>query len=176
MAPIFFVVFSIPMWTGKLHLLSSIIMIVMFAVMELTDLLDGIIARKYNLVTDMGKVLDPFADVISRMTYFVCISSAGVMPAWMLLVLFYRELSITFVRLYLIKKGYTMAASVWGKLKAVSYTVSGVLGLFVIIAARMNLLQQHSNTFQTIATISFVVSVVMAVVSFITYIAKIQRH
>ena len=170
LAPVFYIVFSIPEWTGRSAELSAIIMIILFAVMELSDLLDGIIARKYNMVTDLGKIMDPFADVMSRMTYFICFVSYGIMPIWILLFLFYRELGITFLRMYMIKKGSVMAASIWGKAKAVSYSVSGILGLFIIITRRLGLLLDYYAAFNNILFISLLISLFAALLSFFIYL------
>lgn len=175
-APLFYIIFALPEWTGKFQVLSGIVMIILFAVMELSDLLDGIIARKQNLVTDIGKILDPFADVISRVTYFVCFTSAGMMPVWMLLVILYRELGITFVRMYLIKHGYSMAASMWGKLKAVFYSVSGIAGIFFIAADRLKLLGSIYGPFLLVCRIIFVISVISAVLSFAAYMVQIKNR
>ncbi|MBN1646780.1 MAG: CDP-diacylglycerol--glycerol-3-phosphate 3-phosphatidyltransferase [Spirochaetales bacterium] len=169
-APVFFVIFSIPEWTGRFARTSTIALILLFVLMELSDLFDGIIARKYNLVTDMGKVMDPFADVISRMTFFLCFVSIGIMPVWMITVFIYRELSITFYRMYLIQKGQnSMAASRWGKNKAISYTVSGVGGLFYVVCIRFGLFPEQQLLFLRILNILFIISVAMAVASFISY-------
>ena len=176
LAPVFYIVFAIPEWTGELQVLSAILMIILFAAMEITDLLDGIIARKQNLVTDIGKILDPFGDVISRVTYFVCFASAGIMPVWMLLIILYRELGITFVRMYLIKNGYSMAASIWGKLTAVFYAVSGITGIFFIAADRLDFLGSLYNPLLLVCRIIFIISVISAVLSFAAYMVQIRNR
>ena len=175
-APLFFIIFSLPQWTGKFAIASTVILIIMFILMELTDLLDGIIARKHNLVTDIGKVLDPFADVISRMTFFLCFVSFGIMPVWMIVLFIYRELSINFYRMYTIMRGGgSMAASRWGKNKAISYTVSGVGGFFYVICIRFSLFPEQQELFLTILHILFVISVFMAVMSFVTYMPVFKK-
>src|SRR6056297_3137499 len=136
LSPVFFLIWFLPVWTGKGHLPSAILLILLFIVQEITDALDGAIARKRNQVTDLGKVLDPFADVMSRMTFFLCFTGVGLMPVWILTILIYRELAVTFFRLLMIRRGIVMAASVWGKMKAVVYTVAGVAGLAVVSLSR----------------------------------------
>ena len=83
MAPLFFIAFFLPLWFGpQLNKLSVVLLLVLYAGTELSDLMDGLIARRYKLVTDLGKVMDPFADTFSRLTCFVCLSKVGVMPIW----------------------------------------------------------------------------------------------
>jgi len=64
--------------------------------MELSDFVDGRLARRDNQVTAFGKLFDPFADVISRVTYFLAFASIGIMPLWVFLVVLYREFGILF--------------------------------------------------------------------------------
>ena len=118
-APLFFVVYMLPEYGLLDQVVSMWVLILLVALIELSDLLDGIIARKWGLVTDVGKVLDPFSDVISRITYFICLAYSGLMPLAVLLVIVYRELSVTFLRMLLMKQHLAMAASVWRKSKAV---------------------------------------------------------
>lgn len=79
MTPMFFIAFNLPLWfNSSFQNLSTILVLILFVLIEATDLLDGIIARKRNLVTDLGKVMDPFADTFARLTYFVCLMSVNI--------------------------------------------------------------------------------------------------
>jgi hypothetical protein len=92
MAPLFFIAFFLPEWFGAgLASVSTVLVLVLFALTELSDLLDGYIARRYHLITDLGKVMDPFADTFSRLTYFVCLSAVGVMPVWAFIIIMWRD-------------------------------------------------------------------------------------
>ena len=74
LAPVFFLCFFLPDIVPSFNaVLYAVVLAVLYAVMELTDLLDGRIARSRKLVTDLGKVLDPFADVICHLTFFTCL-------------------------------------------------------------------------------------------------------
>ena len=97
----------------------------------------GIIARRYKLVTDLGKVLDPFSDTLARLTYFVCLISVSVMPVWVFIIMMYREFSIIFLRMLMMKTGKTVAANNWGKAKAVMYAISGIAGILYVSFSRL---------------------------------------
>ncbi|WP_319415076.1 CDP-diacylglycerol--glycerol-3-phosphate 3-phosphatidyltransferase [Marispirochaeta aestuarii] len=168
--PLFLLFFLVPDWISAMTLPGTIIVWLLYLLIESSDVLDGYIARKYNLVSDLGKVLDPFADVLSRITYFICFTAAGIMPVVILAVLLYREFSITFLRMVLIRKGVAMAASVWGKLKAVTYAIAGVLGLVTVSAFRLNLFSSYLHLFERVTLAVFIMAAVASVASFITYL------
>jgi CDP-diacylglycerol--glycerol-3-phosphate 3-phosphatidyltransferase len=170
LAPLFFIAYLLPEWGSGLELLSAIVMAVIFVMIEASDVLDGYIARKYNLVSDLGKVIDPFADVLSRLTYFYCFAIEGIMPHWMLLVLLYRELGVTFLRMMLIRRGVAMAASLWGKAKAITYAAAGVVGVFVLILAALAPETPALVMWQRGVLALFALSVLSSVGSFITYV------
>lgn len=170
LAPLFFISYFLPAWTGSFNTLSSILILSIFVGIELSDFLDGYLARKFNLVSDLGKVLDPFADVLSRITYFLCFAFTGLMPLWVLLVIIYRELGITFLRMMMMGKGVVVAASLWGKLKAVTYAVSGVLGVLYVSFARLGLFEAILNPLRITTVIIFYLSAFAAVTSFLVYL------
>ncbi len=171
LSPLFFIVYFIPDWTGGFEELSGYLLIIIFLGIEISDFLDGYIARKYNLVSDLGKVLDPFADVVSRLTYFLCFAWAGIMPLWVFLIIMYRELGIIFFRMIMMKRGTVVAASLWGKLKAITYAVSGVLGVFLVFIRRTDMFTGLDGGLAVAALAVFVASAFAAAASFLTYIA-----
>lgn len=102
-----------------------------FIVASLTDLLDGKIARKYNLVTDFGKFADPLADkilVVAAMLWFV---EVGRMPAWALLVVLLREFSVSGLRMIASDKGRVIAAGWSGKVKTAATMVCVIVMLLI---------------------------------------------
>ena len=101
-----------------------------FSLACLTDFLDGYIARKYNLITDLGKLLDPIADKILVLSAFLAFVEIGIIQAWMVVIIILRELLITGVRILAVSKGKILAASLAGKHK----TVSQMISIFVILA------------------------------------------
>ena len=170
LSPAFFLAYFIPLWTDSWFRVSVPVLVIVFLGIEISDFLDGFIARKYNLVSDIGKVMDPFADVVSRLTYFLCFSFTGIMPLWIFLILMYRELGIIFFRMLMIKRGIVVAASLWGKMKAVTYAVSGVLGVLYISLLRLNTAASLMAPLKTVLVIIFLLSALAAVASFAVYI------
>ena len=170
LAPLFFISYFLPEWMGSYKGLSAVLILVIFAGIEISDFLDGYIARKYNMVSDLGKVLDPFADVLSRITYFLCFTFSGLMPLWIFLIIIYRELGITFLRMMMMGRGVVVAASVWGKLKAVTYAISGILGVILVGLKRLDLLGSFESSLGIILTIVFYLAVFASVVSFLIYL------
>ena len=100
---------------------------IVFLVAMLTDLADGFIARKYNLITDFGKLWDPIADKALTGAAFICLSILGELPWAFTLIILLREWGITWVRERLKKYGTVMAANKGGKAKTVTQTVALIL-------------------------------------------------
>ena len=116
---------------------ASWVALAIFIIASFTDLLDGKIARKYNLVTDFGKFADPLADkilVTAAMLWFVEI---GQMPAWALLIVVTREFGVSGLRMLAGSKGRVIAAGWSGKVKPASTMVCIVL-MFLPIPAVVN--------------------------------------
>lgn len=113
----FYLASFIPFGIGK------IVAIAIFIIASLTDLLDGKIARKYNLVTDLGKFLDPIADKLLTATAFLLIMADGTLPApWGVIVvaiIIAREYTVSALRQIAGTKGIVLAADMWGKIKTV---------------------------------------------------------
>jgi len=130
LAPVFAGLFSA--WAAWRDPYWLVLVWFVFLVSELTDILDGWVARKLGQTSDMGKLLDPFSDVISRLTVFLVLLLVGVAPLWFFLVVLYRELAMTFLRLLMVQKGVVQAASSGGKLKAWLYFFASVGGLVQI--------------------------------------------
>jgi len=118
---------------------SGYVALAIFIVASLTDLLDGKIARKYNLVTDFGKFADPLADkmlVTAAMLWFVEI---GQMPAWVVLIVLIREFAVSGLRMLASDQGCVIAAGWSGKVKTASTMVCIVL-MFLPIPVLVNTL------------------------------------
>ena len=107
---------------------SLFLAFIIFIIASVTDFLDGYLARKHNLVSDLGKFLDPIADKILIIGVFLAFLQLRVVNAWMVSVIMFREFIVTGLRLYSLNKGVVLEAKRWGKHK----TFSQVLGVFII--------------------------------------------
>ena len=108
-----------------------IVIWLVFGLIEVSDLLDGYFARLLGLESELGKVLDPFADSLARLTYFLCFAGSGIMPLWVLLVIVYRDLAVAYIRVVVAKGKVMMGARASGKVKAWVYAVAGIAGIAV---------------------------------------------
>jgi len=103
---------------------------------EITDVLDGRIARARKQVTDFGKVFDPVADSLSRQTIFISFMIAGIIPWWLYLVFFYRDGVLQLLRIICASGGLVLAARQSGKLKAVLQGM-GTFGVLIVVALQL---------------------------------------
>lgn len=176
MAPIFFVVFNLPLWfSPSLQTLSTVLILILFLAIEATDLLDGIIARNRDMVTDLGKVMDPFADTFARLTYFVCLMSVDIFPTIAFVVILWRELGQSFIRSLMMKEGKALPANIWGKIKAVLYAVSAVAGLVYLTLMRSWADMAYLKEMHLLLNILFYLAAFASVASFATYIYQIKK-
>ena len=154
----FFVVFMLFDITGAA---DKWIALVIFCVASLTDMLDGKIARKYNLVTNLGKFMDPLADKLLVCTALICLTSMNRLNVIVVLVIIAREFIISGFRLVASDNGIVIAASYWGKFKTVSQ-------MALIIVLIMDL----GGVWNVVGTVLTWVALILTVVSLIDYIAK----
>lgn len=103
------------------------IALAIFVIASLTDLLDGKIARKYNLVTNFGKFMDPLADKLLVSAAMICLVELKVIPSWIVIIIISREFIISGFRLIASDKGVVIAANYWGKFKTVFQMVMIIL-------------------------------------------------
>ena len=127
MIPIFVVVLLSSLVPAPLN---RYIAVVIFILASFTDYLDGHIARKYNLVTNFGKFMDPLADKLLVSSAMISMVSMGDIPAWIVIIIISREFIITGFRLIAVENGVVIAASWWGKIK----TVSQMIMIIVVIS------------------------------------------
>jgi CDP-diacylglycerol--glycerol-3-phosphate 3-phosphatidyltransferase len=168
LSPIFFILYVFTVRSESILLQGMVALWVIQIISEVSDVLDGHVARKYNLVSDMGKIMDPFSDVISRVTYFVCFTYTGLMPLWALMIILWREFSIMFIRMVLAKEGTALAAKWGGKAKAVFYFISGIFGLFVLTMKSLGSLEYMAEL-TMISRILFILAALSSLLSFIEY-------
>lgn len=156
--------FVIILLTGCAGLYSRQIALVIFIVASLTDMLDGRIARKYNMVTNFGKFMDPLADKILVCSAMICMVEldAGVMPAWAVIIIIAREFIISGFRLVASDAGTVIAASMWGKCKTVAQ-----MAMIILMLADI-----HVGIFDIITKAVMWIAVILTVVSLCDYIWK----
>jgi CDP-diacylglycerol---glycerol-3-phosphate 3-phosphatidyltransferase len=109
------------------------------ALIELSDLFDGMVARARKEVTDFGKVFDPVADSVSRQTVFISFMVTGIIPLWMYLIFFYRDAFLQLLRIICASNGVVLAARKSGKLKALLQAIASFGVLFVVMLTRYNI-------------------------------------
>lgn len=172
LAPLFFILYSYPILTP---IPTVALLWLLFAVIEASDFVDGKIARSSNEVSDFGKLFDPFADVLARLTYFSCFAFSGIMPLWIFIIVIYREFSINFLRMMLAFKGIAMGARPGGKLKAGLYMVSGMLALLEASLERLAIFSSLLPALKIIVFIVFCTAGVLSVISFIDYLVQFKR-
>lgn len=171
LSPVFFICFL--MITTAIPQLSSFFLIitwVLFIIMEFSDLFDGILARCLKMESEVGKLLDPFADSISRITYFLCFAMQGIMPFWIFIIVLYRDLAVSFIRLLMLKRGITLGARISGKIKAWIYAIAGIGGLVVFSCKRLLIFTAEIGILITGSKIVFIIVGVIAVWSLIDYL------
>ena len=154
----FFVLF---MLTDLGGVANKWIALAIFVVASLTDLLDGKIARKYNLVTNFGKFMDPLADKLLVCAAMICLMDLDRLPSWIVIIIISREFIISGFRLIAADNGIVIAASWWGKAK----TISQMLMIILLVA-------DLGGVFDTIGQVVIYIALVLTVVSLIDYIAK----
>ena len=141
---------------------SNYIAVAIFIVASLTDLLDGKIARKYNLVTNFGKFMDPLADKLLVCSAMICLIQTGKLAAWIVVIIIAREFIISGFRLIASDNGIVIAASYWGKFK----TTFQMLMVIVLI------LDIQNQVFQVLGVVLTYVSLALTVISLIDYVVK----
>ncbi|MDE7321847.1 MAG: CDP-diacylglycerol--glycerol-3-phosphate 3-phosphatidyltransferase [Lachnospiraceae bacterium] len=131
-----------------------------FIIASLTDLLDGKIARKYNLVTNFGKFMDPLADKLLVCSAMICLIELDRIPAWIVIIIISREFIISGFRLVAADNRVVIAASYWGKFKTTFQMV--MVCLMIANIEALNLLTQ----------IVMWIAVILTVISLIDYLIK----
>lgn len=158
---------AVLLWEGCPHrfLISGLI----FAVAALTDLFDGKIARKRNLVTDFGKFMDPIADKLLICAAYAAFLQLGFCSAWVMILILAREFAVTSMRLVAASSGKVVAANLWGKAKTVSQMAA--VGV-VLLIQELLLLGWLPGWFPSAIVQSAVIwiSVVLTVVSGVIYL------
>lgn len=157
----FLVLFMLTGWGGAAN---RYICLAIFVVASVTDWFDGYLARKYNLVTNFGKFMDPLADKLLVCSALICFITSGQLAAWVVIVIIAREFIISGFRLIAAENGVVIAANYWGKFKTVSQMIMIIL-LFL----------ELEEPIAVVTDVFVWLSVILTVVSLLTYIVQ-NRH
>ncbi len=170
MAPVFFLIYFAPSHVALDSRVAVVVLWVLFVAMELSDLFDGMAARGAKQVSDFGKLFDPFADVLARLTYFVCFAFSGLMPLWVFMLILYREYGINFIRTLAIRRGVAMGARPGGKLKAVVYMVAGSLSMIMLTLNAFGWLPAVSPIVAGVSFGVYCLAGALSLISFVDYV------
>lgn len=157
--------------------LNNLAALLIFAIASVTDLLDGKIARKQNLITDFGKFADPLADKILVLAALLCFVQMSYCDCIAVIIVLFREFAVTSIRLIAASKGKVVAANIWGKAKTVSQMIA-VIAIMVlqIIIDITQLANSYSAdvaaAFWIVNEILLWISTVFAIISGIIYIVQ----
>lgn len=151
-------------WFGSNTLIPDMAALAVFIVASLTDLLDGKIARKYNLVTNFGKFMDPLADKLLVCSALVCLVDMGRIPSWVVIIIISREFVISGFRLVASDNGVVIAASYWGKFKTTFQ--------MVMVCLMISGLQQMFGWMRVLTELTMWVALGLTVISLADYLIK----
>lgn len=152
--PVFMFFFTAE-FSGHNYVASAI-----FIIASLTDFLDGHLARKWNLVTNFGKIMDPFADKLLVLTALIYLAIAGTIPGWPVIIIIGRELLVTSLRALAADNGIILAARNLGKFK----TVSQMLAIICLIIG-----------WQLVGLILLYIAVALTIISLVDYLVQLSK-
>ena len=133
-----------------------------FVIASLTDMLDGKIARKYNLITDFGKFMDPLADKLLVCSAMIGLIELGRIPSWIVIVIIAREFVISGFRLIASDNGRVIAASYWGKFKT----------KFQMIMVILMIADIQNNVFYMLTQVIMWIALALTIISLVDYLVK----
>ena len=158
MIPVFLIFLYIP----GLGMTGDVLAAAIFVLASFTDLLDGKIARKYNLVTNFGKFMDPLADKLLVCSALIALVDLNRIPAWVVIIIIAREFIISGFRLIASDNGVVIAASYWGKFKT-------TFQMIMIILLILNIDYPYSNI---INMVIMYIALALTIISLLDYIIK----
>ncbi len=165
--------------------LNNLAALAIFAIASITDMLDGKIARKQNLITDFGKFADPLADKILVLAALLCFVQNGMCDCVAVIIVLFREFTVTSIRLIAAAKGNVIAANIWGKVK----TVSQIIAIIAVLLMQFILDLSQLTPLFTAETVAFLtsafwvigevliwISTVFAVISGVIYVVQNKKY
>lgn len=157
MIPLFLIFMLIPEIPNGRYIAATI-----FIIAALTDILDGYIARKHNLITNFGKFMDPLADKLLVSSALICLVELKLLAAWIVIIIIAREFIISGFRLIASDKGIVIAAGWWGKVKTNIQMIMSVMLIINLDNTIINVLEQ----------IAVYLAIALTIISLIDYMLK----
>ena len=157
----FLVIFMLTGWGREAN---RCICLAIFVAASVTDWFDGHLARKYNLITNFGKFMDPLADKLLVCSAMICMIELDRLPAWVVIIIIGREFIISGFRLIAAENGVVIAANYWGKFKTVSQMIMIIL-----------LIVDFGGFFAILTEVFIWLSVALTVISLLTYIMQNRK-
>ena len=157
--------------------LNSLVALIIFIIASITDMLDGKIARKRDLITDFGKFADPLADKILVLAALLCFVQNGLCDCIAVIIVLFREFAVTSIRLIAASKGKVVAANIWGKVKTVTQMIAviTILAMQVVLdlpGIGVTIPIDLSNIFLVAGEILIWISTVFAIISGVIYVIQ----
>ena len=182
LVPIFVVFMALPVeWTWTKWTALGI-----YILASLTDCLDGHIARKNNIITKFGKIMDPLADKLLVSSGFVMLAGLNIIPAWIIVIILFRDFFVTSLRMFGADNNSDLAAHFSGKIKTVFqligvclailavalYTSNNAFGAFIEASVNMSMVQLMINV---LMTVSISIAAIFTIWSLVDYFLKFKK-
>jgi CDP-diacylglycerol--glycerol-3-phosphate 3-phosphatidyltransferase len=151
---------------------SKITALVLFLIGTLTDCADGIIARRYNLETDFGRLMDPLVDKVMTVSAFICLVAVGLLPAWTAIIIVSREFLVTGLRLIATSRGKVLPAESLGKHKTLWQMITILYFLFLLALAETHRGLVSLSWIKLLGVALVAVTVVLTLLSGVAYLAR----
>ncbi len=144
---------------------GNYIAVAIFIIASITDFLDGKIARKYHLVTNFGKFMDPLADKLLVCSAMICLIDLGKLASWIVIIIIAREFIISGFRLIASDNGVVIAASYWGKFKT-------TFQMLMVIVLMLDITLSQFAWLHILGIVLTYIALALTVISLIDYIVK----
>ena len=145
--------------------------LVVFLTASFTDFLDGYIAKRYNMVTDFGRLMDPIADKILVLSAFLAFVEMELIPAWMVVIIIFRDVAVTGLRMSALTKGKVISADEGGKHKMVSQVFAILAILFFLIFREAGIKVFHFWSASTERIYKDAIFILMSITTLLTLIS-----
>jgi CDP-diacylglycerol--glycerol-3-phosphate 3-phosphatidyltransferase len=168
-APLFIALIVLYDQLGAFRNAALVLLWIIYFLIELSDLADGFIARRLKQESEFGRVFDPFADSLSRLSCFLAFTIIGLMPVWIFIIVLYRDMWVSFLRMLSARSGRLQGARLTGKIKAWVYALTNLVALLTFSLNRVLPRSNIHDILTIFCFICFLVVVAIAIWSGIDY-------